>query len=101
MSTTCGIHAFGNMTKEKMDQLVFQLRRQGATILAEKPLIVTGFNHGVVLEGEWDEVRNILSISIRDKNWYVPCFKVWDEVDPVMRRVSASRDINFVLFDKQ
>lgn len=96
MSSKCGEHHYGNITKTKIDQILDQLRKSGATISGNNPWDVDVHNNGVKLQGTWNESNLTLSIIVTDKNWYVPCSKIWDTIDPLIQHISSLQDTDVV-----
>lgn len=92
MSSLCGEHHYGNITKTKIDQILEQLKKNGATISGNNPWNVDVHNHGVKLQGIWNESNSSLSIIVTSKSWYVPCSKIWDTIDPLINHISGLKD---------
>ncbi len=92
MNTNCGEHHYGNITKVKIDQILEQLKQHGATISGNNPWDVDVHSNGVKLRGTWNEANLSLSIIVTDKNWYVPCSKIWDTIDPLINHISSLKD---------
>ncbi len=89
MSSKCGEHHYGNITKVKIDQILEQLKNNGASIKGNNPWDVDVHNHGVKLRGTWDEKTSSLSIIVTDKSFYVPCSMIWNKIDPLVNHISS------------
>jgi len=92
MNSKCGEHHFGNITKTKVDQILDQLKKNGATIIGNNPWDVDVHNHGVKLQGNWNESNSTLSINVKEKDFYVPCSKIWDTIDSLIHHISGLQD---------
>jgi hypothetical protein len=92
MDNLCGEHHYGNITKVKIEQILIKLKEAGATITGNNPWDVDIHNHGVKLRGTWVEARLSLSIIVTAKNWYVPCSKIWENIDPLINHISSLTD---------
>lgn len=84
----CGSHSYPNITKSKTDAIVAQLRANGATVTGEAPQWnVDTHRNGVKLCGFWDAGAMVLTVTVTDMDWYVPCSKVWENIDPLMNNI--------------
>lgn len=90
MSTgKCGEHHYANITKVKIDAILDALRKNGSTVTGNNPWNVDTHNNGVKLQGTWNEASLTLSVIVTDKNFYVPCSKIWDTIDPLINHISS------------
>jgi hypothetical protein len=92
MGSLCGEHHYGNITKAKIDRILDELRKKGATITGNNPWDVDVHNNGVKLQGTWNESNSTLSIIVTGKNFYVPCSKIWETIDPLINHISGLHD---------
>jgi hypothetical protein len=92
MSSKCGEHHYGNITKTKIDQILEQLKNNGASISGNNPWGVDIHKYGIKLQGAWNESNLTLSITVIEKDFYVPCSKIWDTIDPLIHHISGLRD---------
>ena len=92
MESLCGEHHYGNITKAKIGQILDALKKSGATITGNNPWDVDVHQHGIKLKGVWDETHQSLTISVTAKNFYVPCSKIWDTIDPLINHISGLSD---------
>lgn len=83
----CGAHHYGNIDQTKVDGIIGQLKKQGATVTGNNPWDVDTHNHGVKLRGSWDKATSTLTIIVTAKNWYVPCSKIWETIDPLIHHI--------------
>lgn len=97
MGNLCGEHHYGNITKAKIDKILDQLKQKGSTISGNNPWVVDVHNNGVILQGAWNEGSFTLSIIVTAKNWYVPCSKIWETIDPLINHISGLRDSDLSL----
>jgi hypothetical protein len=88
----CGEHHYANITQAKIDAIMDALKKNGATITGNNPWDVDTHNNGVKLRGTWNSANLTLSIIVTDKNWYVPCSKIWDTIDPLINHISGLSD---------
>jgi len=91
-NNSCGEHHYGNITKVKIDAIMAALKKSGSTVTGNNPWDVDTHNNGVKLRGTWDQATSTLSIIITDKNFYVPCSKIWDTIDPLINHISGLTD---------
>ena len=96
MSTSCGEHHYGNITQVKIDEIIGELKKTGSTITGNNPWDVDTHNNGVKLRGTWNQGNSTLSIIVTDKNWYVPCGKIWETIDPLIQHISGLNDADIV-----
>jgi hypothetical protein len=85
----CGVHKYANITQAKIDKMLEVLKSKGYNVKGNNPWTIDTKSHGVVLQGSWDESTSTLSIIVLDKDWYVPCSKIWDTVDPLIGNLST------------
>ncbi len=85
----CGAHHYANITQEKMDKMLDALRRQGYKVTGNNPWTINTNNNGVVLRGSWDQAASRLTVIVTEKNFYVPCSKIWDAIDPLINGLSS------------
>lgn len=88
----CGEHHYGNITKIKIDQILEQLKQNGAIISGNNPWDVDTQKMSIKLQGTWVEGTSTLSITVTEKGWIVPCSKIWDTIDPLINHVSSLQD---------
>lgn len=84
----CGEHNYANINKEKIDAIIKALKENGATVTGNNPWVVDPHQHGIKLQGTWDQAASNLSIIVIAKNWYVPCSKIWDYIDPLIEHIN-------------
>jgi hypothetical protein len=85
----CGEHHYANIDKEKIDAILAALKKSGATIKGDNPWDVDVHSHGVKLRGTWNESTSTLSIIVTAKDFYVPCSKIWDKIDPLIHHITG------------
>ena len=83
----CGAHHYENINQAKIDASIEQLKKHGATVNGDNPWDVDTHNHSVKLRGSWDKATSTLTIIITDKNWYVPCSKIWETIDSLIHQI--------------
>ncbi len=88
----CGVHTYDNITKPKIGEILEKLQANGATIQGNNPWHVDVNKHNIKLQGNWDEERSSLSIIVTDKNFIVPCSKIWNTIDPLIEHISGQPD---------
>lgn len=85
----CGVRRYANITKAKIDRMLEELRKQGYKVTGDNPWTIDTNSHGVVLQGTWHEATETLSVIVTEKNWYVPCGRIWDTIDPLINGLSS------------
>lgn len=88
----CGQHTYSGITPAKKDAILQALRNAGATITGSNPWEVDVHSHGVKLRGSWDAGTETLAIIVTDKAWYVPCSKIWETIDGLLRHIASLSD---------
>lgn len=80
----CGTRTFDNINESKVDAILKGLIDHGALVTGNNPWDVNTRNHGVLLQGEWNEETSKLTITVTDANWYVPRKKIWENIESLM-----------------
>jgi hypothetical protein len=88
MKSRCGEHNYENITRPKVDLILKKLEENGATIHGSNPWEVDVNKHNIKMQGTWDETTSSLSIVVTEKNFIVPCSKIWKEIDPLISHLS-------------
>ena len=83
----CGAHHYGNIDRVKIEAIIEQLKKHGSTVTGDNPWDLDTHNNGVKLRGSWDKASSTLTIIVTHKNWYVPCSKIWDTIDPLIHHI--------------
>ncbi|MCP4217424.1 MAG: hypothetical protein GY765_22465 [bacterium] len=83
----CGAHHYGNIDQEKVDVIIEQLKQHGAKLTGNNPWDVDTGKYGIKLQGTWDKATSTLTIIVTDKDWFVPCSKIWDYIDPLIHHI--------------
>ena len=83
-------HIYNNINQEKITRIIATLTSNGANISGSNPWAVNTNNYGVKLLGTWDQPSSTLSVEVTDKNFLVPCNKIWENLDPMIQRIAAS-----------
>ncbi len=84
-----GIRKYDNIDRAKINVILKALNDHGSRVLGNNPWDIYTQKHGVLLRGEWDEGASVLSITIRDSNWYVPRQTIWENIDSLMQAVQT------------
>ena len=85
----CGAHHYAGITQEKIDAIIAALKKNGATVSGDNPWNVDTHKYGVKLQGSWVETTSTLTIIVTDKDFYVPCSKIWDTIDPLIHHIQS------------
>ncbi len=85
----CGQHCYSNIDRAKIDEILDALKKNGCTVTGDNPWDVDTHKYGIKLRGTWDEKTSTLCIIVTDKDWYVPCSKIWDYIDPLIHNIQA------------
>ena len=85
----CGAHHYANIDQSKIDKMLAALREEGATITGNNPWDVDTHNHGIKLQGTWNQGTSTLTIIVTAKGFLVPCYKIWDNIDPLINNLDA------------
>jgi len=80
-------HSYDNIDQEKINAILAELKKGGATVTGENPWDVDTHKSGVKLQGSWDSATAILTIIVTDKSWYVPCCEIWDTIDQLNKQI--------------
>ena len=71
---------YGGITRDELELLRGDLKREGITIPAGDQVAVTG-PYGIELNITYDEAKETLKVCITKKPFYIPETMVWDIVD--------------------
>ena len=86
----CGRHLYVNITQSKVSAIIAQLKASGASVTGESPQwIVDTHQSGVVLCGCWDKDASVLTVTVLNKSWYVPCTSIWERIDSLMNHIQG------------
>ena len=83
-------HTYQNINESKINKIIDTLKSTGATVAGSNPWDVDTNKYGVKLLGSWDAAASKLTVEITDKNFLVPCNKIWENLDPMISSISAS-----------
>lgn len=85
----CGVHHYANITQEKIHAILEALKNDGAVISGSNPWTVDTHKHGVKLQGTWDDSGATLTVIVTNKNFVVPCSKIWETIDPLINHIAG------------
>lgn len=93
MSTgKCGEHYYENITHVKIDQIIDALKKNGSTVSGNNPWDVDTNKFGIKLRGTWNEGSSTLILIVTDKDFYIPCAKIWETIDPMIQSISSLQE---------
>jgi len=72
-----------------MQTILEELKKGGAEVTGNNPWDVKLNQHGIVLQGTWDAQACTLSIIVLEKDWYVPCGKIWSEINMLISHIQG------------
>lgn len=81
-----------NVNQNLVDSIIAGLEESGAEIDGNNPWRVDLNQHGIKLIAEWDPNQQQLKITVTNKNIYVGCGKIEDEM---RERIDNSRGGDF------
>ena len=85
-----GTHNYDGISRASVQEILKELADHGAAISGDNPWIVVTQEHGIILQGEWNQADGVLSLKVLDADWYVPCKTVWQRIDSLMRRIQGA-----------
>jgi DNA-directed RNA polymerase len=85
----CGKRCYPNITQAKIDAMLKALRDNGYEVTGKNPWRIDTKSYGVVLQGSWNSATNTLCIIVVDKWGIVPCKRIWDKIEPLIRNLST------------
>lgn len=88
----CGVHHYANISEQKIGEILNALKKGGATVTGNNPWDVDTHKYSIKLKGSWDSSKEVLSIIVTDKAFYVPCSKIWDFIDPLINHISSAHE---------
>lgn len=88
----CGARTYDGFNQAKIDAVIAKLRESGATVSGANQWNVETGKHGVNLQGTWDGTAK-LTVIVTDKNFYVPCSKVWDTLDGILTHIGELQSV--------
>ena len=83
-------HHYSNINSDKINLIIGTLKKNGASVQGENPWMVDTNNFGIKLVGTWDAASERLSVEVTDKSFFVPCNKIWEQLDPMIQKISQS-----------
>lgn len=83
----CGAHHYGDIDQHKIDKMLEALRSNGAVITGSNPWDVDTKKHGIKLKGSWEEASSSLTLIVTEKDFFVPCSKIWENIDPLIHQL--------------
>ena len=86
-------HIYNEINQEKVNEMLKALASTGASVTGEAtgPWRVDTNNHGVVLGASWEPTTNVLTVDIKDKDWYVPEGRIWETIDPLVQKIQEEK----------
>lgn len=88
----CGVRNYPNINQARIDLMIAAMRNKGMTVTGSNPWDVDTKQHGVKLRGTWDAGAQVLSVIVTSKDWYVPCNKIWEAIDPLIPHIQELPD---------
>ncbi|MEM9598882.1 MAG: hypothetical protein AAGD06_31735 [Acidobacteriota bacterium] len=88
--SVCGERQYGKITLVKMEKILSELRRHGATVSGDNPWDVDTGKHRIKLRGSWNQADMTLTITVTAKNWYVPCSRIWRTIDDLIHEIQEA-----------
>ncbi|ABR55518.1 conserved hypothetical protein [Methanococcus vannielii SB] len=82
----CGIHEYSGITEPKIEVMMKTLKEHNIAVSGNNPWVIDPNQHGIKLKAEWDG-NSVLRVIVTDKSFYVPCSKIWDEIDPLLKKI--------------
>lgn len=92
MDNLCGTRQYSNITQAMIDAALAEMRRQQMLINGNNPWDINTNTHGIKLNASWNAATLELTIIVTDKNWYVPCSRIWDTIDSLVPHVQGLSD---------
>lgn len=90
----CDVRPYPGATPSAINALLLKLHSEGMTVTGNNPWDIDTHNHDVKLRAVWDPRTQVLKIIVTSgKGGYwglVTCSKIWDEIDPVVRKVMSA-----------
>lgn len=83
-------HIYDNISELKINMIIDTLKTNGAEVNGSNPWNVDTNNYGIKLIGKWNSETNTLSVEVKDKNFLVPCNKIWENLDPMINKIANS-----------
>jgi hypothetical protein len=80
-------HIYLNINRTKIDKIIEALKANGSDVNGNNPWDVDTHNHGIKLKGTWDEPASTLAVEVTDKAFYVPCSKIWENLDAMINHI--------------
>lgn len=87
-----GTRYYTNIFRQEVDTILKELQKNCTTITGDNPWYVDTLQAGVKLKGEWIEKTLILSVTITDRDWYVPCSTIWARIDGLISDIKGISD---------
>lgn len=83
---------YPNVVRLRLDAMLEELKKNGAKITGNNPWDIDTRQSGVKLRGAWSEATETLSVTLIDRDWYVPSATIWDTIESLMRKIDRTPD---------
>jgi|GEM_PF-959527 hypothetical protein len=87
-----GTRIYPNVVRQRVDAMLDELMKNGATITGNNPWVIDTRQSGVKLKGEWSEDTSTLSVTLIGKEWYVPSSMIWETIETSMSQLDELPD---------
>ena len=88
----CGTHYYGNLSREKVDAVINELKNNDVTVTGNNPWDADTHQSGVKIRAEYLAATMTLAVTVVDSDWYAPCSMIWDKIDPLMHHIQEIQD---------
>lgn len=85
----CGKHEYSNINQQKVDLMIKELNEHGISVSGNNPWTIDPKQYGIKLQATWDQGSSKLYIIVTDKSFLVPCSKIWEKIDPLMKHIEG------------
>lgn len=85
----CDVHTYPRMTEGTKNALLDKLHGAGMTVTGDNPWSIDTHEHDVKLRAVWDPQAQILRLIVTSSAWYVPCAKIWEKIDPILKVITT------------
>jgi hypothetical protein len=85
---SCGARAY-TLTSAQLAAMLAQIQTSSATVTGTNPWLVDTHQSGVTLSASYDTNTQLLTLTVTDSAFYVPCSTVWSQLESYITTASA------------
>jgi len=85
----CGKHEYSNIDQQKIELMIKELNEHKISVTGNNPWVIDPNKYSIKLQATWDKSSSKLYVIVTNKSILVPCSKIWDEIDPLIKHIEG------------